>query len=314
MRSFLLLAALAPVLVACGGRPLGGPDVDLRIEVAEDVVAPGVPFEVVVERTWPEGTQPAPFEPTDLAPLVVQAPRVTRDEAEGRVRETRRYAAQVLALDDVRVPAATHRVLGPDGVLLRSVRSDVTDVRVATRLDARDVEVEPPPEPLPEPPADVPWALLAALAGVLGVLGVVAVRRRRRASTSTATTEPPSAVPVGPTWPARVAALGPADPADPAVRAGQVMRAADLLRGAVGAVRGVDARSFATPRLLRALEEQLPGTASAAGVAPTAAAARDLLRLADRVKYGAHLPTVQATQAGLDAASHVVGLLHPEAA
>ena len=313
MRRLLLLSTAALLLGACGGRPMGGPDVDLRIAVAEDVVAPGVPFEVVVERTWPEGTQPAPFEAKDLAPLVVQAPGVARDESQGRVRDTRGYTAQVQALDYVRIPAATHRVLGPDGVVLRSVRSDVTDVRVATRLEAGDVDVEPPPEPLAERPVDVPWALLAGLAGLLAALGVVALRRRGRPSMGNEPFDAPRDAPAGPMWSARVAALGPVDAGDAVARARQVMLAADLLREAVGTARGVDARSFAASRLLRAIEEHVAGVATAEGTAPAVAGARDLLRLADRVKYGAHVPSREATQAGLDATSRVVGLLHPEA-
>ncbi|MGE0191376.1 MAG: hypothetical protein AB7T63_04965 [Planctomycetota bacterium] len=309
MRRVLLLTVAACVMAACGERPLGGPDMDLRLTLDPDVVAPGVPFEVVVERTWPEGTGPSSFEASDLTPLVARVVNVSREEAHGRIRETRRFEAQALALDDLRVPAATLRVAQPGGGVLRAVRGDVLDVRVATRVDPRDLDVEGPPAPLAEPARRLPWALPAGLGALLALLVVALMLRRRRSVIDDALPTGPDPSPSAPTWSAHLAALGPAHPSDASTRASQVVAASDVFRAALGAARGVDARTLATNRLLRGLEEALGDRAAS----DTMARAGALVGLADRVKYGAHRPGPTSTEVALATTAHLVGLLHPEA-
>jgi len=310
MRALLLTALAACVVGACGERPLGGrPDVDLRVRPVCDVVAPGVPFDVVVERTWPAGMVPSPFEASDLAPLVARVVDVSREEAQGHIRERRRMEAQALALDDLRVPAATLRVAQPGGGVLRAVRGDVLDVRVATRLYARDLDVEGPPDPLAEPAPRVPWPLLGGFGAVLALVLVALARRRRRPATEPAAPLRTDPGPAARAWSARLAALGPADPSDASARASQVVAASDVLRAALGEARGGDVRTLATSRLLRELEAALDDRASS----DTMPRAGVFVALADRVKYGAHRPGYATTEVALATAAHLVGLLHPEA-
>jgi hypothetical protein len=295
-------------LAACGqGVPGEGPDLAFHVVTDATVVAPGEPFRLTVVRRWPRSLEPEPLDPRAWAPLVLQPMSAERREGHGQIEETRHFAAQALALDDVRLPAVTMRARAPDGSGERLARSDALIVRVHNRLDPRAPGApEAPPGALAEDggrPLLVPGALLAL---VLLLLGGRWLRRRRVRPTAGVAPDAAAVVPAPPTASALLADIEAQEAGDGRARAAQVAAAADLVRMALGRRWGRDVRPWLDARLVQVARDQ--------GLAPTAAGALEaLLQVAERVKFGGLEPARAVHRDALVAARTVIGCLEAPA-
>ncbi len=159
------LFALALLLAACGERepfPPGG--APLRLTAGVERVALGESFPLTVQRVWPAESAPEPWSDAALAPLRVRLLETHRREQEGRIAETRRYAAYAFTPGDLSIT--------PPG-------AEPLRLRVDTLLDPdRPGAIEPPEGPLPSPFPGWTWPALGALAFAALFLFYRAARRR----------------------------------------------------------------------------------------------------------------------------------------
>ncbi|MGQ0615130.1 MAG: hypothetical protein ACT4PV_15465 [Planctomycetaceae bacterium] len=175
--------ALVALLAACGERePFPTEGTPVRVTAGVRRVALGESFPLTVERVWRAASAPEPWSDAALAPLRVRLLETRRREQEGRIAETRRYAAYAFTSGELSV--------APAG-------SEPLRLRVDTLLDPdRPGAVEPPEGPLPAPFPAWAWPALGTLA--LAALFLL-YRARRRAPPlprpSPPSTEPPPPAP-----------------------------------------------------------------------------------------------------------------------
>lgn len=264
---------------------------------AAGTVAFGAPFALVVERQWPDGWTPQPFDDGVLAPLLVEAPTVDVERGDGgRWTERRRYTARATAVGALVGKAWPVRFRGPDG-------------------DVRQLEAVLPPlrvtSVLPTPPGDVEWAfdvrdepwrrgwLWAAVALCALGLGGLWWRGRRALPVPGVAAPPPAGEPAP--HAAALAALralaspGDADRASIAAFYGELAR---IVREYAGA-------RFGVPALVRTSEEL--GVAVSVGRVPLA----ECLAACDLVKFAAARPAPAAHAAAHAAACRFVDLAAP---
>ncbi len=283
----LVLALWASAAGAREPEPAPG----VRVSLDREEVAPGEPFELVLERTWPEGLAVEPVDEAAWAPIaLVRQDQAVRVEA-GRVVERTRFRAQAFALGRLRVPVPPLRAAGAApgtpalaraAPLWLQVRSALAPAEVA----AADVEaplaleVAAAPEALPDAGGGgARWLLLAAGLLAAGALGLGMARRRAAGS---APTPSPAAPANAEDAPARLAALGARLAAEPAAAAEVLVLGADVARRWIERRLGVPAPRLTTGETGRAL-------AAASDRAPPDLAAdlRALLAAADAVKFAA---------------------------
>src|SRR5690606_18648508 len=180
-----LLAALAPPQDREPRPPLA-----LRVEAERTKLGFGERFELRVVREWDEGLTVEPWPDDALAPLELDPGKVERREQDGRIVETRRYAARLLTVGEVVVPAPFVRARPQGGGEHVLAFADELVFDVASSLGADDGgAVELPFEPLPPPWSWRPLALLA-----IATVGLASwfVRQRRRRPAPPAPPVPPA--------------------------------------------------------------------------------------------------------------------------
>ncbi len=302
----VVVACSALAAPSCGGPALEGPDLSYRVRTEARVVAPGEPFPLVVERTWPRDGRVDAFDPRDLRPLVLRPTGSSRVEDASRVRETLSFSAQALALDDLRLNAPTMRVHDERGQVVRSARGDALDVRVSPRLDAAPQAIEPPPSSIEERSGDGSRGPLAVIvATLLLALAALRTRRRRRPPAVVPDTEVREAGVSSDPWRPRLEALLARSLDDAASRAEATIAANDLFVDALSACVGADARPWSAARRIRAVVT----CDVARRIDDAETRARALLGSAERVKYGAHRPTAEAAHRTVGDAADLVRAL-----
>ncbi len=253
----------------------------------------GRPFALEVHRTVPRAATAEPFDPTSLAPAVLEpaAPGPASVTATAR-HETLRFTARVFASGAVALPAPELRLRGA-GVVVDTVRGEPVPLAVASLLqgppgdfewagDVRDAAVGAPS----------PWWLAGSLLAGLVAFAVRAARRRPAAA--------PVAVPAPP--PERVLEeLG----ALALPRDGDPVSATAFHVALAAIVRGYAARRWQVPALVRTTEELL--RAAPAG----RPALLECLSACDLVKFAAARPGPAASAAAHAAAVRFVNATLP---
>lgn len=285
----VLLSVLGSV-PACGDGAVGAlPDgaCAVRVDCDATIVELGRPFPVSVVRVWPADHAPEPWDDAALRPLVLR-PVSTADRRDGdRVAELRKFDAFAFGLEDVTVASPAFTATSRAGAEVRAVAPAGISVRVQRALDpAAPGEPELPGGPFPPPVAWRTWAGVAALGAAAAAAGLVLRRRARRrddAGPAVAAREP-IAPPPGPHERAleRLAALREQAPRTREESEAWHSEVSDVLRDYVAERFGVRAAEATTDEILGALRS---GPA-----APTADAARDVLRAADLVKFARDEP------------------------
>ena len=251
----------------------------LSIEVSSSVtsVELGLPFRVEVVRTFPRSFEPAPFEPSSLAPLEAQLVSEARRTLRGRVAETFELEARAFALETVTVPGLELRARPTDGGAERSVRGDPLRWTVRSALAGAALrEAELPGGLLPEHAAIVkpfPIGVLVGALGLAALLTLAAVGFARRTARRTHDAGKPAHSQTN-------------DPRERAVRRLRELVHDDAFHIEVAVlVREFLAEAFDVPAPQRSTEEVL-GDARIA--ATSRATLQPLLEACDAVKFAAH--------------------------
>lgn len=281
-------AMLAIVATACGADvvvPSAAPSVSLAAGVTE--VEFGRPFEVRVDRAWPEGDVPEPWNDAALAPLDVRPIAVASAVRDGVVAESRVFEARAFTRGDVTVAPPLLRTLSRGGET-REARGAAFTVRVRPALDPSRhgpaSRAELPRGPLGGGP---PWTAWVFAAGAAATAAWFATRRRRPPAVAAAAPPAPPA-PAGPTAAdralGRLAALRGTRPGDDAARLAFHVEVASALREFVGERYAACAPETTTEELLAA-----DALRHAVADGPRAEL-RSALRACDAVKFATARP------------------------
>ncbi|MBL8842863.1 MAG: hypothetical protein JNL90_15200 [Planctomycetes bacterium] len=312
-------ALLLALLFAARGAPPREGEVSVALTGPAAPIAPGEPFELVVELEWEAALVPAPFDESALQRegLAVERVATTRRTLAGRMAETRRYRAIAWTRAQVALDAVEARAVAADGRATFTASAPPLVIAVAPRLARDDASPLEWPAELANAPGDAPTKrallALALLAGLVVPLAIaIAVLRRIDRS--------PAGGRCGPAARERLAELAAEiaredDASDASAAAAAKRRRAlcaalaDVLRDSLAQERGVPA-----PWRTREELHELLAAAPLAALAPdrhaafTAALDR-LLAAADRAKFAAAAPTAAERSALLVAAERCLALL-----
>lgn len=312
-------ALLLALLFASRSSPPREGEVSVALSGPAAPIAPGEPFELVVELEWDAALVPAPFDESALQRegLAVERIATTRRTLAGRLAETRRYRAIAWTRAQVALDAVEARAVAADGRATFTANAPPLVIAVAPRLARDDASPLEWPAELANAPGDAPTnralraaALLAALVVPLAI-AIAVVRRIARA---------PHHATNGPAARARLAELAaevardgqatePSTTAAAERRRALCAALADVLRDSLAQERGVPA-----PWRTREELHELLAAAPLAALAPERHAAFTdaldrLLAAADRAKFAATAPTAAERSALLAAAQGCLALL-----
>lgn len=272
-----MLSPLCAVLLAAAWSQ------DFQVELSAASVPFGAPFEVTVRRQVPLGEVFGEFDTARLAPLELELVDVRREVDRDRRREDLVFAARAFALGELQLESDPRVTL------------QVTSALQADDDGRMELDFEPI-----GPPRDPRWRWWAGLLALLALALAFWQRHRGAATVVQQPPEPPP--PPDPRGEALLALARLGQATDEEGRQREVAQAADVVRGAMGALWQVPAGPSTSSELLAHLKR-------ARAPAETRAELAELLRDADRVKF-ALAPTDTPTRDRFLAAARRV--LHRE--